>query len=148
MHKSLLALLILSTVGAASAQESTIYRWVDSNNVVHFSHEHPTDKDYAQIDVQVSYAPVAKKAEDSENEENENENENTDGDQLPQNSKEMIKQNCESAKLNLKTLGDYEKVFYKDLEGNSRLLSAEEKTEQMALSQKYVDVFCNDESNQ
>jgi len=148
MRKSLLVSLVLSTSAAVYAQDATIYRWVDNNNVVHFSHEHPKDKDYAQIDVKVSYASSQK----GNNADKENAADklalSPDTSDLSSKSAEAVKKNCLTAQENLKTLQQFDNVHIQDLEGNQRLLTKEEKEEQITLSEKYVSVFCEDPSKQ
>lgn len=134
MRKFLFTLLLSTGAHNALAQDATIYRWVDSNNIVHFSHEHPTDKDYAQVDVKVSYKPIPKTAEEKAVEEQDEE--------TAKNAAQAIADNCKLAKENLKTLNENEQIMLKDLEGNARLLSNEEKKIQIELSEKQVEVYC------
>lgn len=148
MQRSLFITALAAFTFTVIAQETSIYRWVDSNNVVHYSHEHPNDRDYARVNVQVSYEPTDDLAvKNNENDLKTEEAEEADDKQakidLSKQSAEVIKQNCESAKVNLKILSGFEKILYKDPDGESRLLSPEEKQEQLALSQQYEEVYCN-----
>ena len=145
MQKSLFIIALAAITFTVAAQETSIYRWVDSNNVVHYSHEHPNDRDYARVNVQVSYEPTDDLAvkTDENNLKTEEAKDKQAKIDLSKQSAEVIKQNCESAKVNLKILSGFEKILYKDPDGESRLLSPEEKQEQLALSQQYEEVYCN-----
>lgn len=123
-----------------SAKDTMVYRWVDNNNVVHYSHEHPADKDYSEVNIQVAYsAPIIASKPSTENADY-----NTSTNQQPasQLSPEEITKNCESAQVNLKVLNSFERITVEDEDGEARLLSDEEKQEQVELSNKYVDVYC------
>lgn len=121
------------------AKDTIVYRWVDNNNVVHYSHEHPADKDYSEVNIQVAYsAPIIKSEPSTENDED-NANDKQPTSQL---SPEEITKNCESAQVNLKVLNSFERITIEDESGETRLLSNEEKQEQVELSKKYVDVYC------
>ena len=151
MKKTLLTIACAASSFLAQAQDTTIYRWVDSNNVVHYSHEHPNDRDYARVNVKVSYEPTDDLVEKSTIDELQTKEETEVGKDKAQldiskQSAEVIKQNCESAKVNLKILSGFEKILYKDPDGESRLLSPEEKKEQLALSEKYAEVYCNSDT--
>ncbi|MFD2168109.1 DUF4124 domain-containing protein [Thalassotalea euphylliae] len=148
MRKTLLTLSLLSFSAPLLAQSSTIYRWVDENNIVHFSHEHPDDKDYAVVDVQVSYAPIEpEEASEAEKFFAERQAQQEVADKASQIEKNaaLIKQNCEAAKINLKILSGFERILYTDPDGNKRLLSNDEKQEQLALSKKHAEVYCESE---
>ena len=144
-----LCLILLPLTG--SAQDTTVYRWVDGNNIVHFSHEHPTDKDYAQINVQVAYAPVLPEGEDSSFVDQwlaERAAEKAADSELQKARKtaELIEQNCRAAQVNLKMLDGFERILFKEPDGSSRLLSPEEKQEQLMLNQKHVEIYCDEDS--
>lgn len=135
MRKFLSTLLLLASAQNVLAQDATIYRWVDSNNVVHFSHEHPTDKDYAQIDVMVSYKPTPKATEESKQEAEQ---------QVATDTEQAFTSNCKLAKDNLKALNENERIMMKDADGNARLLSDEEKKMQVEINTKQAEVYCKE----
>ncbi|WP_448213143.1 DUF4124 domain-containing protein [Colwellia sp. MEBiC06753] len=147
MQKSLLTLLITSISFSLAAQDTTIYRWVDSNNVVHFSHAPPTDKDYATVDVKVSYAAPAKSDSNSSNanDDFQAEEEVLSAAEIEKRNAEITKKNCDSAKENFKTLTNFEQILVEDENGQSRVLTEEEKKKHLKLSQKQMESYCKDQ---
>lgn len=149
MRKNGLSLLLVLLPLTATAQDARVYRWVDSNNVVHFSFEHPSDKDYAEVDVKVSYKPVPKSNDSNTasspaplNTNNEIETQTEQLSSEIEMNKELMAKNCEAAKVNIKVLGGYEKVLLKQEDGTERLLTPEEKQAQLELSQQQLKDFC------
>jgi len=135
-YQSVVAALIICSSGVL-AQDTIVYRWVDNNNVVHYSHEHPADKDYSEVKVHVAYtAPINKPSDDNLKQESKPE---TNNESL---STEEITKNCEAAQVNLKVLNSFERITVTDEDGSVRLLTDEEKQEQVEISHKYVDVYC------
>ena len=53
MRIILLALISAVYAGATSAKSISVYKWIDENNVVHFSQRHPISDNYSEIEVQV-----------------------------------------------------------------------------------------------
>jgi len=138
-YQSVTAALVLFCSNVI-AKDTIVYRWVDNNKVVHYSHEHPADKDYSEVNIQVAYsAPIIEPVSSTENDED-----NTNNNQQPasQLSPEEITKNCESAQVNLKVLNSFERITVEDENGEARLLSDEEKQEQIELSNKHIDVYC------
>jgi len=143
MMRYWLAILVTFSICTVMAQETVVYRWVDENNVVHFSHKYPTDKEYAEIKVQTSYAPSQEqvvKQVTAENEATEDLDKSSD---LSQYSQEEIDNRCNSAKTNLKVLNSFDRVLVKNDQGEEQALSEEEKAKQVELSKKYIDIYCN-----
>lgn len=141
MNIKILALLSLFYCSASLAQDTVVYRWVDSNNVVHYSHEHPNNVDFAEVKVQVAYSPPpTKKSADTVEEATKD-----DKADLSQMSEESIKKNCEAAKMNLDILDAFENVMIQNEKGEEQALTAEEKEKQLELSKKYVGIYCADE---
>ncbi|REL26016.1 DUF4124 domain-containing protein [Thalassotalea euphylliae] len=152
MYKFIATLCLILLTLTGNAQDTTVYRWVDNNNIVHFSHEHPTDKDYAQINVQVAYTPARPEAENSAFvdqwlAERAAEKAAASAQQQARQRAELISQNCRAAQLNLKMLGGFERILFNAPDGSSRLLSPEEKQAQLLLNQKNVEIYCDDDES-
>jgi len=130
---SLLSLLSLSTF--TFAQEVIIYRWVDSNNVVHFSQNQPEHDNYTEISMQQlkNSKPSAKTHQAPATITNE-----ADAKKISEKSSER----CAIAKNNLATLEEFDLIQYKTASGEMKILSAKEKKEQLALNKQQVDLFC------
>lgn len=141
MRLKLLAIGLLLHCTGVAANNTVVYRWVDDNNVVHYSHEHPANKDFAEVKVHVAYSPPPPKADIAEEAVPE-ETDNDDSIDISKMSAEVITQNCESAKVNLNILNSFERILIKEADGTDRALSDEEILEQVELSNKYVDVYC------
>jgi len=146
----MLAAVTLST--NIIAKKISIYRWVDENNVVHFSQHQPKDNNYSELATVSSYnaqkkqlsetkahrLPVSKQIAKYEQEQEE----------FKAKNKEIITQNCKAAQLNLKMLNSFKQVLTTDADGNNRLLTDKEKKEQVTLSKKHVDLYCEKSVNQ
>ena len=128
----------------AIAKDIAIYRWVDENNVVHFSQHEPQSNNYSQLITFSSY-----KAKQKSNVE-----------QLPSVDDQVVKdekrqaeilarnkviaeKNCQAAKVNIKMLNSFNKISVSDSDGKSRVLTDKEKQEQITLSNKHIDLYCN-----
>ncbi len=127
-----------------AAEQLTVYRWIDKDNVVHFSQHQPKDGDYIEISMannQKSTAVI--------------EQENTTSPrQDPTLAKSAVEETgtsegdndkCNSARDNLNTLQNFDKIQYKDEKGNMKVLGAIEKEQQLAMNKKQVEVFCIDD---
>ncbi len=131
----IVALFGFSTV--THAVEITIYRWVDSNNVVHFSQNQPDHNNFTEIPMQKfqhkKIAPKDKIAQASL------ETDKPDKAALNVKNKE---ERCITAKNNLATLEKFDLIQYKTDSGEAKLLSAKERKDQLALNKQQVDLFC------
>ena len=119
------------------AVESPIYKWVDENNVVHFSHDHPIDIQYSEIAVKLAY-----KASFEPLESEINETEETLADDIIIEAKDVEK--CKTAKSNITTLTNFDEISVTDSEGKTKILTEEEKTEQLNISNKNKETYCTD----
>ncbi|MGL1958779.1 MAG: DUF4124 domain-containing protein [Colwellia sp.] len=136
-------LLIMSSVlfvTTAVAKDISIYRWVDENNVVHFSQQQPTAEGYSQLTTFSSYKAKTKKT--NENPKFLTVQAKNQHDQMQKND-DIFKKNCQSAKLNLKMLNSFDKILVKDEEGNSTLLDNKQKKKQIEDNKKNIDLYCD-----
>ena len=58
-------------------------------------------------------------------------------------NKVIAEKNCQAAKVNIKTLNTFNRISISDPDGNSRVLTDKEKQEQITLSNKHIDLYCN-----
>jgi len=130
-------LLLLAYSGSITAAEITVYRWVDKNNVVHFSQHQPAHGNYTEITMTEAYRPPREATIAKDETTRFLEQASTDG--LSAASLEK----CNEAKANVRTLSDFEKIQYTDSDGITKVLNAEEKRQQLEISKKQVEVYCN-----
>lgn len=134
----LLTCTVLASFNGITAEKLTVYRWVDENNVVHFSQHQPAHDNYTEIDMvnnKNASAPVeiAKPDQVAPSEKPDIANVSPNN---PDNDK------CNAAKQNVATLEDFDKIQYKDENGNLKVLSAKEKQQQLAINTTQVEVYC------
>jgi hypothetical protein len=127
MYKFLLLAFICTPVYA----EVIIYRWVDQDNVIHFSQQQPIEGYFEELtirDYQVSQ-PLEVKIREAEN--------------TPlQELQAANRQKCDNAQKRLNTLTTFEKVKMVNEQGESQLLSADEKQQQIELSRAEIKLYC------
>jgi hypothetical protein len=129
------------------AKEIAIYRWVDENNEIHFSQNQPSNDTYSKLTTFSSYK--TKKKSDN----NKIKNEPSINEQLSEYEKQQAEiveknkviagKNCKAAQLNIKMLNTLDKVTIRDSTGKNHVLTKEERKVQTALSNKHIDVYCN-----
>ena len=137
-----LSTLLLLSNTTVSAEGMVIYRWVDEDNVVHFSQHQPSHNNYTEITMAKSATPAPSEspsvASDVSSTLTNNETSPTNQSLVAQKMAER----CEEAKQNIKTLTNFDDIQYTDEDGNTTLLSEEDKKQQLALSQRQVEVYC------
>ncbi len=130
------------------AKDIAIYRWVDENNVVHFSQHQPQNNNFSQLTTFASYKAKQK----SESGDSENKKPLSVDEQISKHEKEqaeileknkvMAEKNCKAARLNIKTLNSFNKITILDTDGKNRILTDKEKKAQVTLSNKHIDLYC------
>lgn len=127
-----LACLLILLSNDAVCSNITVYRWVDENNVVHFSQYQPPHENYIELTM-LKFQPSRTDVQASLQE-------------VSQNASEEISTNfrekCAIAKANLKTLTEHEKVQFTGKDGQTKILDAKEKLTQIAISEKQAEVYC------
>ena len=133
----------------AEANDISIYRWVDDNNVVHFSQQLPQSNNYSQLTTFASY----KAKQQSKDNNPENKQLPSVDEQLTQydkkqaaiieKNKALAKENCRAAQLNLKMLNSFNKVTTLDSNGKNHILTDKEKIAKITLSNKHIDIYCD-----
>lgn len=138
MKKNILTLLLgsflLFHLGHLIAAEAVVYQWVDKNNVTHFSELQPENIDYKTIEVLGNKAKKTRKN---------TEKNNTNAEPSPNTPLTTeIAERCEEAKNNIEVLESHQQVKAQNAKGEFKVLTEEEKQEQLRLSQKQVAVYC------
>ena len=133
MRVYILLIGLYVAANTAIAQNVVVYRWVDKNNVVHFSQHQPQHDNYTEIQVSTN-------ATRSDSAQDKAEEEPTEEEQplalIPSTEK------CEEAKANVRVLRTYDKIQYTNESGETLLLSESEKQQQLAINEKQVEVYC------
>lgn len=132
------------------AKDIDVYRWVDENNVVHFSQQLPTNKNYTQLTTVSSFQAQKRVSSKSSNgtsvDDKMTKFEKEKAEAFAKNA-EIAEKNCKTAQLNEKTLNAFDSVMFTDSDGKNRALSDEEKKAKLALSKEHIDMFCKKESD-
>ncbi len=128
------------------AQEIAIYRWVDENNVVHFSQHQPQHTNYSELTTIASYQAKKQAEQQLPSQPSVDEQianfEKEQAEVLAKN-KEITEKNCKAAQLNEKMLNSFDSVMITDAKGKNKALSDKEKKAQLALSKKHIDMYCD-----
>jgi len=129
--QGLIFLLLLIPIKAL-ANDVKIYRWVDENNIVHFSQHQPPHDNYTEMTITETFAPK-----------------NNDAGKLQAASGHQVQdlsadfaERCAIAQANIETLTKHDKVQFTDKDGQTRILNEEEKATQLANSEKQAEVYC------
>lgn len=132
----------------AMAKDIAIYRWVDENNVVHFSQHQPHDTNYSQLSTFATYKAKqqSEKKQLPSVDEQLTQNKNKQA-EIEEKNKVIAEKNCQAAQLNIKMLNSYTKVTTVDPDGKNRVLTDKEKKAQTVLSNKHVDLYCKKNSD-
>ncbi|WP_114325394.1 DUF4124 domain-containing protein [Candidatus Colwellia aromaticivorans] len=134
---------------SAIAKDIAIYRWVDENNVVHFSQQQPQDNSFSQLTTFASYKErqQPQKKQLPSVDEQLSQHEINQAEILAKN-KVIAEKNCKAAQLNIKMLNSFNKITILDPDGKNRVLTDKEKKAQVTLSNKHIDLYCNNSNKQ
>ncbi|SES72512.1 DUF4124 domain-containing protein [Thalassotalea agarivorans] len=122
-------------VSPAFSADKLIYRWVDNNNVVHYSEQQPDHNNYTTI--KVADTNSAPKQTQSASELAQEQAKKAD-----ENDKAFSKELCETAQTNLKTLTSFDHIRIQE-DGKSRTLTPEEVETQIAKNKKQISAYCD-----
>lgn len=123
-----------------AASELMVYRWIDKNNVVHFSQHQPLDDDYTELivssqskinsraNLDTSSSPIKKVTPTQE--------------KITIEKTKAMSDKCKEAKENLAMLKAFENVQYTDENGKNQLLNKKEKKLQLEINQKRTEIYC------
>tara|TARA_R110002050_G_scaffold12166_11_gene40249 strand:- start:10 stop:477 length:468 start_codon:yes stop_codon:yes gene_type:complete len=127
------------------AKEIAIYRWLDENNVVHYSQQPPQGGNYTQLTTTSSFQSKEKQPLESVNkatvDEQISQYEKDKAEVLAKNA-EITKKNCQAAKLNEQMLNSFDNVMITDANGKNSVMSDKDKKEQIALNKKQISMYC------
>lgn len=132
------------------AKDIAIYRWVDENNVVHFSQHQPKNNNYSQLTTISSFRAREKElpnGSDKLSADDQLSNYEKDKAEVLAKNAETAEKNCKAAKLNEKTLNAFDKVMFTDSEGKNRALTDKEKKAQLELSKEHISLYCINEKD-
>jgi len=131
----LILLMILVYCNVLAAEELTVYRWIDKNNVVHFSQNQPSHDDYIEISMANNKKSSAIIDEKTSTEKPQ------PIDIVPSDTNDN-NDKCVTARENIKILQNFDKIQYKNAKGNVKVLGAVEKEQQLAMNTKQAEVYC------
>jgi len=128
---ALVTLLTLLSLHANANDEVVIYRWMDENNVLHFSQDSPLDVPASTIMVELAYHPQEKRESSEEN-------------QSPTNELTKVEKNknCQFAQTNINMLSEYKNISFKDDTGKKRLLTKKEIVKHLVTNQESIEMYC------
>jgi len=135
---------LISMAMAASAENVTIYRWIDENNIVHFSqyqpqHEEFTEMNFANRDPVESPLPAVAPSSTLTKIIN-------DYDESPSTEElfeSEMSDKCQEAQTNVTTLENFDNIKTTDNEGKTSILSQQQKKQQLEMNLKRVDIYCS-----
>jgi len=120
-----------------------VYRWVDKDNVAHFSQNQPATGNYTEILMANSRASnfqnddAVKAVMPSVVAAKEKVTNKTTNDSTEQ---------CKDAKKNLETLAGFDRIRFVDANGETQILDKAEQEEQITINKKIVDTYCKPSS--
>jgi len=143
-------LLTSSVTNVLYAKDIAIYRWVDKNNVVHFSQNLPRGDEYTELSTVSSYKALSKAerknlaAQDSADQKVEEQERQFD--EVTAKNKATYDKNCKAARLNIKMLSSLDDIHINEEKSDgtvgSRPLTPTEKSDKLALSKKHQALYC------
>lgn len=139
-----LFLVILVYFDVSAAEQLTVYRWVDKENVVHFSQHQPDHDDYIEISMANNKKSSARIDKASAPKSYKISNNNfSDGNKTDLDN-ELNDGKCVTARENINTLQNFDNIQYKDEKGNVKILTALDKEQQLEMNNKQAEVYCTD----
>lgn len=112
--------------------EITIYRWVDERNIIHFSQHQPSVPYFEELTIKEyqknkRVSPLELKS-----------TEITPAEELD----EKTRLRCNNSRSKLNTLLNFDKIQVTNEQGETNILTAKEKNEQVALARKEIEIYC------
>jgi len=127
--------------GHCSANEVMVYRWVDKNNIVHFSQHQPVGNEYTEFLVS-NQSKLISRADNTGRSSTSTKSLALDKSEAEVPSTINMSEQCKEAKNNLSKLLAFDKLQYTDDKGIKQLLNEKEKQQQLALNKKRTEVYC------
>jgi len=135
------ALFLAFNVAASDAvnqlsSSKIMYRWVDADGLTHFSQLKPTDSSIGNIEeIALPNSKSYKQNKELQQEKL------ARGDLLTQFA-DVAKENCQIATQNLKILTAFKNITQENAQGEAVKLSHNDRDEQLALTNKQIELFC------
>lgn len=138
MKKIYTGIMLLFVTGNSFAENTKVYRWVDKNDVVHFSQHQPMDDSFIEIS-------IANKDESAKDSLAPEKNAQNDIIKNSEKRKDLTNMNemCAEAMNNVSTLTNFDNVQFTNKDGNVKILSKQEKQQQLEIDQKKTEVYCS-----
>ncbi|ALO35637.1 hypothetical protein CMT41_13635 [Colwellia sp. MT41] len=144
-------LISSSLINSAYAKNIAIYRWIDKNNIVHFSQNLPQGYDYTELSTISSFRALSKDERQALAEKDKRAQviaqQETLQDDITAKNKATFTKNCKAARLNIKMLTSLDDVHVSEEKSDgsigSRPLTAAEKAEKLTLSKKHEGLYCS-----
>jgi len=125
------------------AENVTIYRWVDKDDIVHFSQHQPEKGHFVEMNVAnaapdrttLAIEPVPIDTISINN-----------SDELPSTDELFISEmgdKCQEAQTNVTTLKTFDNIQTTDTDGNKSILTLQQKQQQLEMNLKRVEVYCS-----
>lgn len=129
----------------ATASEDTIYKWLDSEGVVHYSAQPPEGVEYEEVSIAARESSrenddggQAEAASEEDRGEPPEQPEMTTGEPDP----EVIAERCEEARGNLQRLQQNSNLVTRDDDGEQRPVGEEERQAMIDETQGFIDEWC------
>lgn len=144
--KVLLTSLLL-TLSFNALANVIIYRWVDENNVVHFSQNQPSAGDYTELSMEnTKLTNSGKNDKPSKNIDNSLVKLDPKEDGISENLTNDTTERCDEAKKNLATLTDFNRIRFVNSKGETQILNEAEQKEQITINKERVNLYCKSSS--
>ena len=140
-YPHLLIAALLISISFSSWTDEALYRWYDSEGVVHFGKKPPRHAEYETLQKNKVNA-VSRESDSQYEDEGETEESDEYSEQLDKLAQQQ-KETCERAKNNKSRLLSSHTIRMKDAEGNVQVLSREEKLEQLKRADEAIKEYCN-----
>ncbi len=125
------AIFLIFTVSASKS--FTIYTWKDTNGVTHFSYVMPENHKYTTIEMKKHIQ------KNIISEDTDTDNQNND---LDKKINKQNQENCKAAQHNLTILSQFENVKLTNEHGEEKILSEQDKQDQIVQEKKRIELFC------
>ncbi|HET7663333.1 MAG TPA: DUF4124 domain-containing protein [Rhodanobacteraceae bacterium] len=145
MRRPLMPLLLIALMGVPFVVCAQVYKWKDAHGTVHFADTPPPHGvAYTIVKTRVSvgsgldaasFRPPRESTVDNNDSSSNSQNPLPD---TPINRKQV----CEKLEANIKLLNGSSPVITKDASGKSHVMSAEDRSKELAVEQKQHQQFC------
>jgi len=140
MYYRLLGFILTIATITSFAAEITVYRWVDENNVVHFSQHQPEHDNYTEVTMVEAMRSKSTLTNPASTQQASTEDESQVT--KPFEESDINNERCIAAKQNIETLNSFKVIQYTNAQGETKILTDQQKKDQLALSNKQVEIYC------